>query len=52
MSSSPRDKRKEKALSAALFSLSGILPNFFFFSFNVYLASLGLSCGMRDPVPR
>ena len=31
MSSSPRDKRKEKALSAALFSLSGILPNFFFF---------------------
>ena len=51
MSSSPRGKRKEKALSAALFSLSGILPNFFF-SFSIYLASLGLSCGMKDPVPR
>ena len=36
MSSSPRGKRKEKALSTALFSLSGILPNFFF-SFNIYL---------------
>ena len=24
----------------------------FFFSFSIYLASLGLSCGMKDPVPR